>query len=93
MRKSGWTEAQILRSAQDDKRRVGFTLSAVKGRHLTSTGIVFSAAKDGKSYAFDAATGSVLWAGILPTGTEGLPSMYSANGHEDIVNATTPLTW
>jgi len=64
------------------------------GMIVTSTGLVFSTAKDGKLYAFDADTGDVLWSGQLPMGTEGLPAIYELNGrHHIVVNATTPLTW
>jgi quinoprotein glucose dehydrogenase len=64
------------------------------GMIVTSTGIVFSTAKDGHIYAFDARNGRVLWAGQLPMGTEGLPAMYALNGRQYlVVNATTPLTW
>lgn len=64
------------------------------GMIVTSTGLVFSTAKDGKIYAFDAENGEVLWSGQLPSGTEGLPAMYEANGrHYLVVTATTPLKW
>jgi quinoprotein glucose dehydrogenase len=64
------------------------------GMIVTSTGIVFATAKDGKLYAFDARNGRVLWSGALPMGTEGLPAMYVLNDRQYlVVNATTPLTW
>ncbi len=64
------------------------------GMIVTSTGLVFSTAKDGKVYAFDARDGRVLWSGQLPMGTEGLPAMYVLGGRQYLViNATTPLTW
>jgi quinoprotein glucose dehydrogenase len=64
------------------------------GMIVTSTGLVFSTAKDGHIYAFDARNGKVLWSGALPMGTEGLPAMYVLDGRQYIVvNATTPLTW
>lgn len=64
------------------------------GLIVTSTGIVFSTAKDGHLYAFDAETGDVLWSGELPMGTEGIPAAYEHNGrHYIVVPATTPLTW
>jgi len=64
------------------------------GMVVTATGLVFSTAKDGHVYAFDADTGDVLWAGELPMGTEGLPVMYVLDGRQYLaINATTPLTW
>jgi quinoprotein glucose dehydrogenase len=64
------------------------------GMLVTSTGLVFSTAKDGHIYAFNAKNGRVLWSGQLPMGTEGLPAMYVLNGRQYlVVNATTPLTW
>jgi quinoprotein glucose dehydrogenase len=65
-----------------------------EGMIVTSTGIVFSTARDGKFYAFDADNGDVLWSAALPMGTEGLPAIYEVAGrHYIVVNATTPLTW
>jgi quinoprotein glucose dehydrogenase len=64
------------------------------GMIVTSTGLVFSTAKDGHIYAFNARDGRTLWSGPLPMGTEGLPAMYVLKGRQYlVVNATTPLTW
>jgi quinoprotein glucose dehydrogenase len=66
------------------------------GLLVTETGIVFSNAKDGKVYAFDAETGEELWSGDLPgeIGTQGIPSMYMVNGRQYlVVSASTPLVW
>ena len=61
---------------------------------VTSTGIVFSTARDGVFYAFDAENGEVLWSHKLPMATEGLPAIYEVKGrHYIVVNATTPHTW
>jgi quinoprotein glucose dehydrogenase len=61
---------------------------------VTSTGIVFSTARDGRFYAFDADSGDVLWSAALPMGSEGLPAIYAVGGkHYIVVNATTPNTW
>lgn len=86
---------QDLKATEAGARDTGVPRGSQRnGMIVTSTGIVFSTAKDGKLYAFDADNGKVIWSGTLPTGTEGLPTMYSANGHQYIVvNATTPLTW
>ena len=65
-----------------------------QGMIVTSTGIVFSTARDGVLYAFDAENGNVLWSSKLPMATEGLPSIYEVEGrHYIVVNATTPHTW
>lgn len=64
------------------------------GMVVTSTGLVFSTAKDGKVYAFDADNGKQLWEAELPKGTEGLPAMYQVNGrHYLVVTSATPLSW
>lgn len=64
------------------------------GMIVTSTGIVFSTARDGMLYAFDSATGDVLWQYKLPMVAEGLPAIYEVDGrHYVVVNATTPHTW
>ena len=65
-----------------------------QGMIVTSTGIVFSTARDGVFYAFDADNGDVLWSHKLPMATEGLPAIYEVKGrHYIVVNATTPHTW
>ena len=51
-----------------------------QGMIVTSTGIVFSTARDGVFYAFDADNGEVLWSYKLPMATEGLPSIYEMDG-------------
>jgi quinoprotein glucose dehydrogenase len=61
---------------------------------VTSTGLVFSTAKDGKIYAFDADNGEELWVGALPMATEGIPAMYEVYGrHYLVVCATVPFRW
>jgi quinoprotein glucose dehydrogenase len=65
-----------------------------QGMIVTSTGIVFSTARDGRFYAFDADNGDVLWSAGLPMGSEGLPAVYAVgNKHYIVVNATTPNAW
>ena len=63
------------------------------GMVVTATGLVFSNAKDGTVYAFDADTGDQLWAMELPgnIGSEGIPAMYEVNGKQYlVVTVTTP---
>ncbi|HET9475602.1 MAG TPA: PQQ-binding-like beta-propeller repeat protein, partial [Steroidobacteraceae bacterium] len=65
-----------------------------QGMIVTSTGIVFSTARDGRFYAFDADNGEVLWSAALPMGSEGLPAIYAVGKkHCIVVNATTPNSW
>jgi quinoprotein glucose dehydrogenase len=64
------------------------------GMIVTSTGLLFATAKDGKVRAYSADDGKVLWSADLPQGAEGLPSMYEVNGRQYLVIcATTGLTW
>ncbi len=64
------------------------------GMIVTSTGLLFATAKDGKVRAYSADNGRILWTGELPHGSEGLPSMYEVNGRQYlVVCATTGLTW
>ena len=86
---------QDLHATQEGAQNTGVPRGAQRnGMVVTSTGIIFSTAKDGRIYAFDADDGKVLWSAELGAGTEGLPAMYELNGrHYLVVNATTPLTW
>jgi quinoprotein glucose dehydrogenase len=86
---------QDLHAAREGGKNTGVPRGAQRnGMVVTSSGIVFSTAKDGHVYAFDADDGKILWSAQLPAGTEGLPSMYGLDGrHYLVVNATTPLTW
>jgi quinoprotein glucose dehydrogenase len=58
-----------------------------RGIIVTSTGLLFVNAKDGKIRAYDADNGSVLWTATLPAGTEGIPAMYKVNGRQYLVVA------
>jgi quinoprotein glucose dehydrogenase len=64
-----------------------------KGMVITSTGVVFSTAKGGKLYAFNADNGDLLWETTLSHETNAQPSMYTLNGKQFLViNATSPFT-
>ncbi len=64
------------------------------GMVITSTGLIFAPARDGKVRAYDADTGAVLWTADLPHGAEGLPAMYAIDGREYLViGATAKLVW
>jgi quinoprotein glucose dehydrogenase len=63
-----------------------------QGMIVTSTGIVFSTARDGRFYAFDANSGDVLWSAALPMSSDTLPAAFAVGGkHYIVVNATTPI--
>lgn len=78
----------------DEKTGVQETIR--NGLLVTSTGLVFSNAKDGRVYAFDAETGEELWSHEIPggIGSQGIPTMYRVNGRQFLVlSASTPLVW
>lgn len=59
---------------------------------ITSSGILFCTARDGKIYALDVDTGKQLWSYDLPRNTVGIPTMYELNGkHYLAVCATASL--
>jgi quinoprotein glucose dehydrogenase len=65
-----------------------------RGIVVTSTGLLFVNARDGKLRAYDADNGNILWTFALPAGTQGIPSMYQVKGRQYLtVNATSPLTF
>jgi len=60
---------------------------------VTSTGLIFIAASDGKLRALDEETGNVLWTARLPAGAEGIPAMYEAGGRQYlVVSASSSVT-
>ena len=64
-----------------------------RGIIVTSTGLLFVNARDGKLRAYDADTGDILWTFTLPAGTQGIPAMYEVKGRQYLnVNATSPMT-
>jgi quinoprotein glucose dehydrogenase len=81
-------------AAKQGGKNTGMLRSQRHGMIVTSTGLLFCTSRDGKVYAFDADNGKELWAGKLPSGTQGLPSMYEVNGrHYLVVSATTPVSF
>jgi quinoprotein glucose dehydrogenase len=81
-------------AASEGGTNTGVPRAQRNGMLITSSGLVFSTAKDGNIYAFDADNGNMLWTGKLPMGTEGLPAMYEVNGRSYlVVSATAPLVW
>ncbi len=81
-------------AAKEGGKNTGVLRSQRHGMIVTSNGLLFCTSRDGKIYAFDADNGNELWAGKLPTGTQGLPSMYQLNGrHYIVVSATIPVSF
>lgn len=66
-------------------RDTGAFMAEHHGMIVTSTGLIFIAASDGKIRALDEETGKVLWTATLPAGSEGIPAMYEANGRQYLV--------
>jgi quinoprotein glucose dehydrogenase len=66
-------------------RDTGAFMAEHHGMIVTSTGLIFIAASDGKIRALDEGTGKVLWSATLPAGSEGIPAMYEANGRQYLV--------
>jgi len=60
-------------------------VGARNGILVTSTGLVFHAAGDGKVRAYDEDTGKELWAGEIPGPARGIPAMYIVNGRQYFV--------
>lgn len=56
-----------------------------RGLVVTSTGLIFVNTRDSTIRAYDADNGKELWSAKLPTGTEGLPSLYEVYGREYLV--------
>lgn len=66
-------------------RDTGAFMAEHHGMIVTSTGLIFIAASDGKIRALDEETGKVLWSAALPAGSEGIPAMYEAGGRQYLV--------
>lgn len=86
-----WRRAlgQDLEAGKKGFENTGMLDAQRSGMVVTSTGIVFSTAKDGKVYAFDSENGEELWSAKLPKGSEGLPAMYEVNGQQFLVVTAT----
>ena len=63
------------------------------GMIVTSTGLIFIGASDGKLRALEEDTGKLLWTASLPAGAEGVPAMYEAGGRQYlVVSASSRVT-
>ncbi len=79
-------------AAKQGGKNTGVLRAQRQSMVVTSSGVLFCTGKDGRIYAFDVDNGKELWSYKLPTGTEGIPSMYEINGkHYLVVCATSPL--
>ena len=56
----------------------------------TKAGLVFIAGNDGKMRAYDEDNGKLLWTGVLPGPSRGVPVVYEAKGRQYLVVAATP---
>ena len=66
-------------------RDTGAFMAEHHGMIVTSAGLIFIAASDGKLRALDEETGKVLWTAVLPAGSEGIPAMYEVGGRQYLV--------
>lgn len=55
------------------------------GMVVTSSGLIFATAADGKVRAFDQDTGKILWSAELPAVSEGIPAVYEVKGRQYLV--------
>jgi quinoprotein glucose dehydrogenase len=76
---------QDAAAAAQGAKDTGAFMAEHHGMIVTSTGLLFIAASDGKLRALDEETGQVLWTATLPAGAEGVPAMYEAGGRQFLV--------
>ena len=73
------------KAAAEGAKDTGGFMAEHHGMIVTSTGLIFIAASDGKVRAHDEETGKVLWTATLPAGSEGIPAMFEVNGRQYLV--------
>ena len=76
---------QDAEAAAEGARDTGAFMAEHHGMIVTSTGLIFIAASDGKLRALDEDTGKVLWSATLPASSEGIPAMYEVRGQQYLV--------
>jgi quinoprotein glucose dehydrogenase len=76
---------QDAQAEAEGARDTGAFMAEHHGMIVTSTGLIFIAASDGKIRALDEDTGKVLWTATLPAGSEGIPAMYKAKGRQYLI--------
>ena len=85
---------QDLDAANEGGRNDGVPRGSQRqGIIITSTGIVFSTARDGVFYGRDTKDGQVLWSHRLPWPPWDYPRHYQVKGGLHRGGATTPHTW
>jgi len=72
-------------AAAEGAKNAGVFMAERHGIIVTSTGLLFVATTDGKVRAHDEETGTILWTGTLPAGSEGVPAMYEVSGRQFLV--------
>lgn len=76
---------QDAEAAAEGARDTGAFMAEHHGLIVTSAGLIFIAASDGKVRALDEESGKVLWTFTLPAGSEGIPAMYQVRGRQYLV--------
>ncbi len=76
---------QDAEAAAEGAHHTGAFMAEHHGMIVTSAGLIFIAASDGKRRALDEQTGQVLWTFTLPAGSEGIPAMYEVGGRQYLV--------
>ena len=76
---------QDAEAAAQGAHDTGAFMAEHHGMIVTSTGLIFIAASDGKLRALDEETGQVLWTAALPAGSEGIPAMYESGGRQYLI--------
>jgi quinoprotein glucose dehydrogenase len=84
---------QDAAAAAQGAKDTGAFMAEHHGIIVTSTGLIFIGASDGKLRALDEETGKLLWTAKLPAGAEGIPAMYEAGGRQYlVVSASSNIT-
>jgi len=76
---------QDAEAAAEGAHDTGAFMAEHHGIIVTSAGLIFVAASDGRLRALDEDTGKVLWSATLPAGSEGIPAMYEVGGRQYLV--------
>jgi quinoprotein glucose dehydrogenase len=80
---------QDAEAAAQGAHDTGAFMAEHHGMIVTSAGLIFIAASDGKLRALDEETGQTLWTTDLPAGSAGIPAMYESGGRQYLVVSAT----